>query len=172
MDFTNTPLYGGAITMDLPSNYADASQIRQIPDNQEVYLDNAGYSSVVVEILEYVHKSSDEEALQYHFADLVHGTGDATTVIEQASGKMKNLPTTPLLVLSFVQTPPSPNPHPNRKSPEYTYIHLILLRLKKQGEYEKPAEGQQETYLMTSSKLVRERVLETFDIKEWGLFDG
>jgi hypothetical protein len=25
MAFTNTPLYGGAITLDLPSNFADAS---------------------------------------------------------------------------------------------------------------------------------------------------
>jgi hypothetical protein len=37
----------------------------------------------VIEILEYVNKSSDEEALQYHFADLVEGTGDSTTVLKQ-----------------------------------------------------------------------------------------
>ncbi|EDU45890.1 Mog1 domain containing protein [Pyrenophora tritici-repentis] len=186
MEFTNTPLYGGAITVDLPSSFADASQIRQIPDNQEVYLDNSGYSSIVVEILEYVDKSSDEEALQYHFADLVDGTDDATTVVEQVGASMKSLPSTPLLTLSFVQTPPSINPHPNRKTPEYTFIHLLLLRLKEQetdilitinvphypGEYEKPAMGQQETELMRSSKLVREKVLETFEVKEWGLFEG
>ncbi|KAE8844885.1 hypothetical protein PTNB85_03150 [Pyrenophora teres f. teres] len=186
MDFTNTPLYGGAITMDLPSNFADASQFRQIPDNQEVYLDNAGYSSIVVEILEYVEKPSDEEALQYHFADLVDGTGDATTVIEQTGASMKSLPSTPLLTLSFLQTPPSPNPHPNRKTPEYTYIHLLLLRLKERetdilitinvphypGEYNEPAEGQQETDLMRRSHMIRERLLDTFDVKEWGLFEG
>jgi len=93
---------------------------------------------------------------------------------------------TPLLTLSFLQTPPSPNPHPNRKTPEYTFIHLLLVRLKEQetdilitinvphypGEYDKPAMGQQETDLIKSAKVVGERVLDTFDIKEWGLFDG
>jgi hypothetical protein len=92
MAFTNTPLYGGAITLDLPSNFADASQIRQIPDHQEVYLDSNGYSSIVVEILEYVEKSNDEEALQYHFGDLVEDTGDQTTIISQDRAAMKSLP--------------------------------------------------------------------------------
>jgi hypothetical protein len=48
-----------------------------------VYLDADGYSSIVTEILEYVEKSNDEEALQYHFADLVDGTGDSTTLLNQ-----------------------------------------------------------------------------------------
>lgn len=39
----------------------------------------------------------------------------------------------PVLALSFIQTPPTPNPHPNRKTPEFTYIHLLLLRLKEQN---------------------------------------
>tara|TARA_R110002003_G_scaffold1183_3_gene22555 strand:+ start:7268 stop:7498 length:231 start_codon:yes stop_codon:yes gene_type:complete len=54
-----------------------------VPDHQEVYLDTNGYSSIVIEILEYVNNGSDEEALQYHFADLVEGTGDSTTVLKQ-----------------------------------------------------------------------------------------
>ncbi|CAN9091601.1 unnamed protein product [Alternaria sp. RS040] len=186
MAFTNTPLYGGAITLDLPSNFADASQIRQIPDHQEVYLDSNGYSSIVVEILEYVEKSNDEEALQYHFGDLVEDTGDQTTIISQDRAAMKSLPNNSVLTLTFIQTPPTPNPHPNRKTPEFTYIHLILLRLKEQGtdimisiniphypgEFT-PAEQQgDETPLMKDSKAVRERVLESFQVEEWGLFEG
>ncbi|KAI8939538.1 hypothetical protein NX059_003307 [Plenodomus lindquistii] len=187
MAFTNTPLYGGAITVDLPSNFADASQIRQIPDHQEVYLDADGYSSIVVEILEYVDKGSDEAALQYHFGDLVEDTGDATTVLEQSVASVKALPTTPIQTLTFLQTPPSPNPNPRRKVPEFTYIHLLLLRLKEQGtdimitiniphyagEYEKAGDDDGgKTRLMRDSVVVRERVLESFEIKEWGLFEG
>lgn len=63
-----------------------------MPDHQEVYLDTNGYSSVVVEILEYVHKPTDEAALQYHFADLVDGTGDATNILGQAPATMAKLP--------------------------------------------------------------------------------
>lgn len=69
--------------------------------------------------------------------------------------------------------------------PEYVYIHLMLLRLKEQetdlmisvniphypGEYKKPKEGEA-TPLMKDSEKVKDRILETFDIKDWGLFEG
>jgi hypothetical protein len=111
MSFTEIPLYGGAMTVDLPSQFADTrsvlkfhpsvsrhaplttnSQIREVPDHQEVYIDTDGYSSVVVEILEYVDKPSDEEALQYHFADLVDGTGDSTNMLDQGTAVMSKVP--------------------------------------------------------------------------------
>jgi hypothetical protein len=119
MSFTNTPLFGGAITVDIPSNFADTrsvsqsalliptphaptspfettqltphSQIREVPDHQEVYLDADGYSSLVIEILERVHKPSNAEALQYHFADLIDGTGDSTTILAQEDVVFKHL---------------------------------------------------------------------------------
>lgn len=47
------------------------SNIRQVPDNQEVYLDNAGFSSIVFDILERVEKGNDLEALKFHLADIV-----------------------------------------------------------------------------------------------------
>lgn len=84
--FRLTPLYGGAITASLPTSFKDASSLRQIPDHQEVYIDSDGYSSIVVDILEYVAKDTDEDALQYHFHDLVDGTGDSTNVIAQERG--------------------------------------------------------------------------------------
>ncbi|KAF1920365.1 hypothetical protein BDU57DRAFT_12326 [Ampelomyces quisqualis] len=184
MSFTNTPLFGGAITVDLPSNFADTSQIREIPDHQEVYLDTNGYSSIVVEILEYVQKPTDEEALQYHFADLVEGTGDSTTILTQEKVTFNHLNTKPIHALTFIQTPNAPPP--NRKTPEYVFVHLLLLRLTEQGtdimvtiniphyagEYEKAAKEGEETRLMRESKAVRDKVLETFKVVEWGLFDG
>lgn len=61
-----------------------------MPDHQEVYLDIDGYSSIVVEILEYQEKGSDEEALQYHFADLIDEE-DSTNIIEQGRAVMAKL---------------------------------------------------------------------------------
>lgn len=63
-----------------------------MPDHQEVYLDADGYSGAIFEILEYVDKPTDGEALQYHFADLVDGTGDSTNLLSQGSAQVKNLP--------------------------------------------------------------------------------
>lgn len=109
MSFRSAELFGGAITVDLPVGFGDArsglppplpcnrrltssSTIRQIPDHQEVFLDANGYSSIVFEILERVDKPTDEEALQYHFQDLVDGTGDATNMLDQANAAMPKTP--------------------------------------------------------------------------------
>jgi hypothetical protein len=37
IQYTTTPLYGGAITVDIPQGFLDASTIRPVPDNQEVF---------------------------------------------------------------------------------------------------------------------------------------
>ncbi|KAF1956799.1 Mog1p/PsbP-like protein [Byssothecium circinans] len=185
MSFKQTPLFGGAITVDLPTAYGDTSQIRQVPDHQEVFLDANGYSGAIVEILEYVDKPTDEEALQYHFADLVEGTGDSTDLLTQGRAVVGKMPTTPVLTLSFIQTP-GPTDRPGRKTPDFVAIHLLLLRLKEQGtdilitinaphyagEYEKPAQEGEMTQLMRDAAGVRERVLESLEVRDWGLFRG
>ena len=65
-----TTLFGGAITASVPSTYTDVSNMRQVPDHQEVWLDSEGFTSIVVEILERVEKP-DLEALKFHLEDLV-----------------------------------------------------------------------------------------------------
>lgn len=58
------------------------SNVRQVPDNQEVYLDGDGFSSIVVEILERVEQDDegraldDKGALEYHLRDLVEDEED------------------------------------------------------------------------------------------------
>ncbi|KAF2679058.1 Mog1p/PsbP-like protein [Lentithecium fluviatile CBS 122367] len=185
VSFKHVELYGGAITTDLPESYGDVSQIRQVPDHQEVYLDTNGYSGIISEILQYVDKPTDLEALQYHFADLVDGTGDSTNVLGQGNATMEKVPGKPVFTLSFIQTPPAPE-HPGRKQPEFVAIHLLLLRLKEKGtdilitinaphykgEYEKPVEGETVTGLMRDGEEIRERILATFEVQNWGLFDA
>ncbi|KAF2121934.1 hypothetical protein BDV96DRAFT_134193 [Lophiotrema nucula] len=185
MSFKNTELYGGAITVDLPTAFGDVSQIRQVADHQEVYLDSNGYSSVVFDILERVEKGSDEEALQYHFQDLIEGTDDSTNVLEQGGARMAKIPNAPVYVLTYIQTPPPTTEAPKRPTPDFTSIHLLLLRLKEQstdivitvnvphyaGQYVKSAEGEK-TQMMKDGEAVKEKILETFEIKDWGLFEG
>lgn len=67
-----------------PSASADPhsfdSNIRQVPDNQEVYLDKSGLTSLTFDITERVsHLSTDKEALEYHFADIV-AEGDTKNI--------------------------------------------------------------------------------------------
>ena len=91
--------------------------------------------------------------------------------------------TKPVHILHFIQTP---QPNPKRKEPEFVSIHLLLLRLKEQGtdiviavnephykdEYVKAVEGQSETELMKKGEEITKKIIETFDIKDWGLFNG
>eukprot|EP00128_Syssomonas_multiformis_P014956 Colp12_sorted_trinity150504_noHs@26973 len=63
-------LYGGAITMTLPNEFIDVSQLREVPDNQEVYTHISNDQSVIIELLEYESDIPDEEAPAFHFRQL------------------------------------------------------------------------------------------------------
>eukprot|EP00439_Symbiodinium_sp_Y106_P023415 s5977_g2.t2 len=46
------PLYGGALTCELPRTLTDASAFREVPDHQEVWVDTSSDRTIVIEILE------------------------------------------------------------------------------------------------------------------------
>lgn len=52
--FSPRDLYGGAITVNLPTNFIDSSNLRLIPDHQEVYLSPKTLTSVIFEINQFV----------------------------------------------------------------------------------------------------------------------
>jgi len=53
----------------MPEAFKDASIIREVPDNQEVYVDINTDQSIIVELLEQAEASNDECGL-YHFKQL------------------------------------------------------------------------------------------------------
>ncbi|KAF8319530.1 Mog1p/PsbP-like protein, partial [Cantharellus anzutake] len=65
-------LFGGAITTELPEAFIDASDLRQIPDNQEVFLSPVDDVTFIVEILEKVEEDNLLEAAKFHFDSLAH----------------------------------------------------------------------------------------------------
>ena len=72
------PLFGGAITAELPKDWLDVSHIRQVPDNQEVYIANdASDASVIIEVLEPPEGVDDAGIADYLFRDLAEA-GDAS----------------------------------------------------------------------------------------------
>eukprot|EP01132_Coremiostelium_polycephalum_P004887 gene4887-6095_t len=60
------PLYGGAIEVILPKRFIDISQYRQVPDHQEVFVDEHTEQSVIIELLER-QPVSDQESLSFHY---------------------------------------------------------------------------------------------------------
>lgn len=67
------------------------SDIRQVPDNQEVFLDKDGFTSVVFDILERVEKP-DIDALKYHLQDIVDDDADKTQTWSSNTAMMARLP--------------------------------------------------------------------------------
>ncbi|KAI0670595.1 Mog1p/PsbP-like protein [Trametes maxima] len=65
-------LFGGAITAALPANLIDASDFRQVPDTQEVFLFPDSSISIIVEVLESVSATDLREAAGQHFDALAH----------------------------------------------------------------------------------------------------
>ncbi|KAH8701700.1 putative Ran-interacting protein Mog1 [Talaromyces proteolyticus] len=54
--FEEKPLFGGAITGTIPQGWLDASDIRQVPNHQEIFLSPTTLSNLIIEINEYVPK--------------------------------------------------------------------------------------------------------------------
>lgn len=71
MNSSTTPLFGGAITAELPSHLLDASKIRPVPDTQEVYISQETPAlSIIVDLLECVSEGSLQKALEQHVTEL------------------------------------------------------------------------------------------------------
>lgn len=83
--FAARELYGGAIVAQLPIDVVDASNLRQVPDHQEVFLSDKTLTSIIFEINQYQTESSivsqtgsesatstgDEAAASYHLNDVI-----------------------------------------------------------------------------------------------------
>ena len=70
MEWISKDLFGGAITAQIPLSSTDASNIRQIPDNQEVFLHKSTDQSFIIEILEIPATESYKNAAEFHFMNL------------------------------------------------------------------------------------------------------
>jgi hypothetical protein len=83
MDSTK-PLFGGAIRMMIPDNYRDvrfvestalpishSSDFRQVPDNQEAFVDADGESSIIIELMEAVETNDLVQCSETHFMELI-----------------------------------------------------------------------------------------------------
>ncbi|GAA5908405.1 hypothetical protein JCM6882_007928 [Rhodosporidiobolus microsporus] len=88
------PLFGGAILADVPTAFLDASDLRQIPDTQEVFLSPDSDLSLIVEVLELVKDEgaadSLEAAARFHFSSLAHDNSALSSTVSSVS-----LPPTP-----------------------------------------------------------------------------
>eukprot|EP00744_Colponema_vietnamica_P008431 GILI01012029.1.p1 GENE.GILI01012029.1~~GILI01012029.1.p1 ORF type:complete len:195 (+),score=24.81 GILI01012029.1:100-684(+) len=82
-DMKKRELFGGAMTMQVPSDYIDASDLRHVPDGQEIFIDVRSDRSVIVEVLERV-PTADDNSARFIFQDLAEVNSSFETSVEQS----------------------------------------------------------------------------------------
>lgn len=79
-------LFGGALAVSLSGDWLDASDLRPVPDHQEVWMERGGSNrALVIEMLELVD-SPDAEAAAVHFEEISRSNGAAySSVLSSAA---------------------------------------------------------------------------------------
>ncbi|KAL8732165.1 MAG: hypothetical protein Q9166_002912 [cf. Caloplaca sp. 2 TL-2023] len=188
-----TELFGGAITTHLPAGYADVSNIREVPDHQEIYLDASGFSSIIIEITERAAQPpTDQEALKFHFEDVVD-EHDMSQIWNTDVAQLPHFPpNTPCYTLFATTTPPpATNGNARALTPAFTAIILTLIRLVPQSTdivvtiniphipgHQEPSDGEVKFEegkfgsLVEEGLRIKDEVWKSLEVRDWGLFGG
>jgi hypothetical protein len=74
--WSERPLFGGAITCDIPTVWRDVSDIREVPDHQECWIDTGDDGAfLVVEVMDRQSSVADTDAAGFFFRDLAEANG-------------------------------------------------------------------------------------------------
>ncbi|KAF2864192.1 Mog1p/PsbP-like protein [Piedraia hortae CBS 480.64] len=188
MEFQSTELYGGAIKVDLPKNFIDASHLRDIPDHEELFIDAEGFTSIIIDITEHVAMPTESEAMETHLQDVVEEDRPATEVARLRQAPFAKLPNTMASML-IASTPPSERHHGRPNAPDVVGMVMIRATLAEQnsdvvitinvphvpGYYNREeVDIQNGRYgtLMEQAIECRDRILATFEVVDWNLFNG
>ncbi|XP_004857548.1 ran guanine nucleotide release factor isoform X1 [Heterocephalus glaber] len=77
-----SPLFGGAFSAIFPRGAIDVSDLRPVPDNQEVFCHPRTDQSLIVELLELQAHVQGEAAARYHFEDVGRVQGSRVLQVE------------------------------------------------------------------------------------------
>ncbi|KAH7340344.1 hypothetical protein B0J17DRAFT_651023 [Rhizoctonia solani] len=125
-------LFGGAITVQLPAGLTDASDLRQVPDTQEVFLATDSDVSVVFEILERVAPDDPVEVAKFHFDSLSHDNEAVSSTVEIVNIPTQQPDSTSPVKLSVLQGTQLV-PKFNRTHPDTVKILLAVYRVVEKG---------------------------------------
>lgn len=193
-EYKSTPLFGGALIADLPATFADVSTIRQVPDNQEVYIDKDGFTSIIFDIIERVGGPGtgpeiDGNALTIHLEELVADDIEHVKVWNSTPTQFSRLDDDiPAYTLIATHTPKADPANPASNKTDFTALLMTLVRLEREktdilitinvphirGEYD---EVEVDLQLGKQGKLIGDavdhasKIWETFKVKDWGLFN-
>ncbi|OMO93159.1 Ran-interacting Mog1 protein [Corchorus capsularis] len=135
--YSERPLFGGAISTTFPLRFQDVSDIRQVPDHQEVFVDPTRDESLIIELLDYKHEVADNGSAVWFLQDLANEQdGEGFTLLEQspaveAPGLLYR--NTPAIVTTAVGQMAVSKGRQGREAQNIVKVYLANLRLKEVG---------------------------------------
>ncbi|KAL6983495.1 hypothetical protein U1Q18_016881 [Sarracenia purpurea var. burkii] len=131
------PLFGGAIASTFPLRFQDVSNIRQVPDHQEVFVDPARDESLIFELLDLKHDVTDNGSAAWFLQDLsTEQDAEGAMLIEQsgvleAGGlRFRNFPA---VVTTAVGQMAISKGRQGREAQNIVRVYVANLRLKEVG---------------------------------------
>eukprot|EP01061_Rhynchopus_euleeides_P026097 TRINITY_DN42756_c0_g1_i1.p2 TRINITY_DN42756_c0_g1~~TRINITY_DN42756_c0_g1_i1.p2 ORF type:complete len:200 (+),score=84.99 TRINITY_DN42756_c0_g1_i1:77-601(+) len=118
--------------MQVPGAFIDVSDLRQVPDNQEVWADMTTSQTAVLEILELVPGQEGQAAADFHFRELGVANGcapDEVRVLEVREMSAAELPHFQDAVSRHYLRGEQIAGKFNEKSKNVVNIDLLLIRL-------------------------------------------
>lgn len=80
--FKTINLYGGACRIDIPDRFIDVSNLRQVPDHQEVFVCGTRTDqSIIVEIVELSSTVPDDQIASFHLEELASANQSTVSTI-------------------------------------------------------------------------------------------
>ncbi|KAM5149601.1 ran guanine nucleotide release factor [Callospermophilus lateralis] len=126
----NYPLFGGAFSSILPPGAIDVSDLRPVPDNQEVFCHPVTDQSLIVELLEFQAHVLGEAAARYHFEDVGGVQGARAVQVESVQPlNLENLALRGYCQEAWVLSGKQQVAKENQQVAKDVTLNLALLRL-------------------------------------------
>mmetsp|Transcript_5273 Transcript_5273/g.11943 ORF Transcript_5273/g.11943 Transcript_5273/m.11943 type:complete len:190 (-) Transcript_5273:69-638(-) len=181
-DSAQVELYGGAILCEFPKSFSDVSSFRDVPDHQEVWVDNATDRSIIVEILDRKADVPDDQAIAFFLSDLAtfNEARDAAVLTDRPALTEEELPGVPADVRCLIGVGEQTVAKFNEGCGNRVRVHICAIRLLAQDtdilislndpvsiDPQSSSHGQP---VRQGAEEAFSRLLRSFRIADWGLF--
>ncbi|CAK9183745.1 unnamed protein product [Ilex paraguariensis] len=130
-------LFGGAIASTFPLRFQDVSDIRQVPDHQEAFVDPARDESLIIEILDLKLDVADNGSATWFLQDLAtEQDAEGRTLIEQSGvfeAEGLHFRNMPVVITTAVGQMAISKGRQGREAQNIVRVYLANLRLKEVG---------------------------------------
>ncbi|WEW60606.1 hypothetical protein PRK78_006093 [Emydomyces testavorans] len=122
-----TPLFGGAMTADIPEGFKDMSTVRPVPDNQEVFASSSTDTSIIIELLQRLER--DSPAMRAAMSDIpgAQSSSSSSEVDDDALAVLAHIHDICRANNDRFELVDPPKLHPVRYIPEPTYTCEVKI---------------------------------------------